>query len=93
MTSTEPEVRRIPILIAEHTVALISLYRRTDKIEDSWAWDYCNAHETQESAALQFCEQLEGRWTPAFLMALRTEITRRLANHDEQFGTNFADPQ
>jgi hypothetical protein len=86
------DIERVPILINEHTVALLTLYTKDyDKLDDVWAWDYCNAHETAQSASKQFLAALEDHWSPAFLMALRDEITTKLRKHDEECGTKFAE--
>lgn len=86
-------VRRKPIMLNEHTVALISLFTKgTDNLDDCWSYDAVIEwyHQDKDSAARQFVEQLEDHWSPAFMMALRDQITAKLAEHDKKYGTNFA---
>lgn len=85
--------QRLPIFINNHTVAVLNLYQRHDCLEDMWKAD-CFHHDGIVEAnrdARQFVDQMEEYWTPAFLMALRDEITARLREHDRDFGTEFAD--
>ncbi|HSC55785.1 MAG TPA: hypothetical protein VLC51_01205 [Nitrospira sp.] len=88
------DVSRKPIILSEHTVALITLFKKgTDNLEDCWSFDAVLEwyHKDKDSAARQFVEQLEDHWTPAFMMALRREITRKLREHDQECGTQFAE--
>lgn len=89
----EPYVSRKPIILNEHTIALITLFkRRRDSLDDCWSYESVLEwyYRDKDSAARQFVEQLEDHWTPAFMMALREQITAKLAAHDAQYGTTFA---
>jgi len=74
--------KRFPIYLNRHTVALIHIFTRPDELEDLWITDYPMYNENYEdvakNAAKQFIDQLQGRWTPRFLKALRDEIEQRL---------------
>ena len=87
------EIRRKPILLNEHTVALITLFKKDhDDLEDCWSYDAISEwyYKDKDSAARQFVEQLEDHWSPAFMMSLRDQITRKLVEHDEKYGTSFS---
>ena len=82
---------RTPIVLGEHTIALITLFHLPhDHLEDIWLMDYLDHIKNVDHAASQFIDQLEDRWSPRFLMALRDKITATLAKHDSQYGTAFA---
>ncbi|HDQ04857.1 MAG TPA: hypothetical protein ENN23_09945 [Deltaproteobacteria bacterium] len=85
-------VKRFPIILNKHAVAVIHVFTRHDCIEDMWMSDcgHNNQRELQQQGAVQMIEQLEDEWTPAFLVALRDAITKILAEHDVEFGTLFA---
>jgi hypothetical protein len=73
------EVRRTPILLNEHTVALISLYiLPNDHIGDLWTVEYQGCQFVTEGAVKQLVEQFEDRVSPRFLMELRKVITAKL---------------
>jgi len=87
------DISRKPILLNEHTVALITLFKKGhDTLDDCWSFDAVNEwyYRDKDSAARQFVEQFEDHWTPAFMMSLRDQITKKLAEHDERYGTKFA---
>ncbi len=87
----EYKLTRTPIMLGEHTVAVITLFHLpNDRLEDIWLYEYVHAMRSVEHAAKQFIASLEDHWSPAFLMALRKQITQTLAEHDKECGTNFA---
>lgn len=72
-----------PIYLDRNTSAFIHIFTRPDDLEElSWMTDSdlfnLNEEELAKDAARQFIDQLQERWTPRFLMALREEINRRL---------------
>jgi hypothetical protein len=88
------EISRKPILLNEHTVALITLFKKGyDNLDDCWSYDAVSEwyYRDKDSAARQFVEQFEDHWSPAFMMALRDQITAKLAEHDSKCGTKFAE--
>lgn len=91
MAIEEPILKRTPILLGSHTVALITLFHLpNDRLEDLWTIEYIDTFKEVDHAASQFIDQLEDHWSPAFLMALRKKITATLAKHDAEYGTKFA---
>ena len=86
--------RRYPIIITDHCIALLELFIKPhDHLDDVWSYDYLEEEISNEPqfAADEFVRRLENHWTPAFMMALRKAITNKLIEHDQEFGTNFAD--
>lgn len=77
---------RMPIYLDKNSVALITVYSRPDHLEDIWITDYpeydIDYDQAARDAAKQFIDQLEGRWTPRFLSALKDEINKRLGDND-----------
>ena len=79
-------MKREPIILSDHAVAVINIFTRTNSLEDLWILDVPeweeeyvkNLRDNHERAAKQFVEQLEGYWTPAFMKALKNEIESRL---------------
>lgn len=93
MEDANPEVRRVPIVLSEHAVMLLTLFRkRTDLIADLWAWDWLmeEVHTGHKKSSQQVLDAMEGHWSPAFLMALRDRITETLVAHDKECGTSWA---
>lgn len=91
--SEGPTIKRVPVVIGEHTIALLTLFNKPfDHIEDMWALDWIQeeAHTHHPRSAKALVAAFEDRWSPAFFMALRDEITNALARHDKQYGTQFA---
>lgn len=89
----EPDVRRVPIILSNHSIALLTLFRMPhDKLDDLWAWDWLReeCHNQHKRSAKQMIDAMDDHWTPAFLMALRDRITEKLAEHDQEYGTKFA---
>jgi len=87
----EPVVKRFPIILNNHSIAVIHIFTRHDCLEDLWMSDCFHRNiGIQEQAAQQMIDQLQDWWTPAFLVALRGAITKELKKHDNQFGTKFA---
>ena len=83
------EIKRTPIVLSPHTIALISVFIKHEHLEDIW---YSNSDfekfvkeqvHSSSRAAKQFIAQLEGHWTPRFLKALRKEIDRELKKLEE----------
>lgn len=92
MTVT-PEIKRLPIFINEHTVAMVTLFIKPhDFIEDSWAWEFsaAKARESTTYAAEQVISAFGDRVSPLFMKELRRAATKWLQEHDSQFGTSFA---
>lgn len=90
---TEPEVRRYPIMLNPHCIALLTLYiKQYDHLDDLWSIDYEGelAHDTPARAAQELVSRLEDHWTPAFMMALRDAIIAKLKEHDKECKTDFA---
>jgi len=84
-------VKRFPIILNNHAIAVIHIFTRHDCLEDLWMSDCFHGNiGIQEQAAQQMIDQLQDWWTPAFLMELRRAITKELKKHDNQFGTKFA---
>ena len=73
---------RMPIYLHKNAVALITIFKRVDHLEDIWVADYPDYDEDYDKinkeAARQFIDQMEGQWTPRFLIALKSEIEKRL---------------
>lgn len=93
MDDANPQVRRVPIVLSEHAILLVTLFRkRHDHIDDLWAWDWLmeEVHTHYKKSSQQVIDAMDGHWSPAFLMALRDRITEALAAHDKEFGTAFA---
>ena len=76
----DKKIKRTPIVLNPHTIALISIFIKHEHLEDIW---YSGSDiekfvkeqiHSSSRAAKQFIAQLEGHWTPRFLKALRTEI-------------------
>lgn len=87
------EMKRVPIALGSHAIALITLFKLPhDHIEDMWAWDWIaeEGRDKHKRSAKQFIEAMEGHWSPAFLMSLRDQITETLVAHDNECGTSFA---
>ena len=85
--------KRVPIVVSEHAIALVTLFKLPhDHIEDMWALDWTReeGHNHHQRSARTMIDALEDYWSPKFLMALRREITRRLEDHDNDYGTEFA---
>lgn len=74
---------RVPIVLGGHAIALLTIFSRTDYIDDLWAHDWImeETRNRHKQSARQFIEAIEGHWSPAFLMALRDEITDTLQQH------------
>jgi hypothetical protein len=85
--------RRFPIVLDNNTIMLIRLFTGVTHLEDLWLYDEAPPLNTPDVAAKQLISQLEDHWTPAFLMALRDEITKKLKEHDKQYKTKFAGRQ
>lgn len=86
-------VRRVPIVIGAHAIALLTLFKlQHDSLDDVWAWDWVaeENNSLHTRSAKQFIDSLKDYWTPVFMMALREEITKRLEAHDKEFQTDFA---
>jgi len=92
MSDADVQVTRKPILITEHTIALLTLFRKPeDSLDDLWTLDYIQGEpDTAKVAAKEFVNQLCSDWNAAFLMALRDELNAKLKEHDKCFGTRFA---
>lgn len=89
----KPEVRRMPIILSEHAIALLTLFRKPhDCLDDLWAFDWLHqeVHDSHRKSAKQFIDAMDGHWCPAFLMSLRDQIDLTLAEHDREYGTNCA---
>ena len=88
------KIRREPILINNHAVAIIHIFDRLDHLEDLWTADSDAFQEEKlemyKEAATQFISQLEEQWTPSFMMALRDGINNELKEHDIKYGTKFS---
>ncbi len=83
-------VRRLPILLNEHEVALITVFtKQYDDLEDSWSWNMLTGEQTSETAAKQFVAALAEHASPAFWISFRAEITKLLKRHDVECGTKF----
>ena len=87
MSDIQPEVKRVPIILSSHGVALLTLFKLPHaNLDDLWAWDWL-AEECQTGhvrSAKQFIDAMEGHWSPAFLKALRDQITSTLEQHDKE---------
>ena len=77
-------MERKPILLSKNDIALIQIFNKSDNLLDIsiGAWDHFAYEETAQDAAKQFISQLEGRWTPRFMKALRDEINSLLKNNE-----------
>jgi hypothetical protein len=77
---------RYPIAIGEHAIALITIFSRTDYIDDLWAVDWImeETRERHKRSARQVIDALEGHWSVSFLEALRNEIDTALARHADE---------
>lgn len=89
-------IRRFPIQIGEHAVAVIHLFQKCDHLEDCFE-DSCFKlnHEVDRQpkvAAKQFISQLEESYNMEFLLALRDEINDEIKEHDKKYKTNFFKP-
>ena len=84
------KVDRFPIILNDHSVMVIHMFTRTDYLEDLWMSDFMDTISQQSDSAKQFLSQLDDHWTPHFLIELRKAITERLQEHDDKYGTTFA---
>lgn len=91
--SKEDAIIRRPIQLTRHTVAVIHLFTKTDDFDDLWMMDFWRymeeTYDHNDIAAEQFIEQLQDKWTPAFMMSLIDKISEALVVHDKKFGTSF----
>ena len=69
-------MERKPIVLSKNDIALIQIFHKSDDLLDVsiGALDKFMDEEDVHDAAKQFIDQLEGRWTPRFMKALRNEI-------------------
>ncbi len=69
-------MERKPIVLSKNDVALIQIFHKSDDLLDIsiGALDRFIDEESVHDAAKQFISQLENRWTPRFMKALRDEI-------------------
>lgn len=91
--SKDPDVRRVPIALGQHAIALLTLFKLPhDHIDDMWALDWLQeeAHTQHKRSSQQLIDAMEGHWSPVFLMALRDRITETLTEHDKECGTSWA---
>lgn len=77
------DTRRIPIVMSEHSIALLTIFKRTDYIDDLWAVDWImeECQGRHKRSARQFIEAMEGNWSVSFLESLKDEIDRALEHH------------
>jgi hypothetical protein len=83
------KIRRTPILINNHAVALLHIFTRYDHLEDLWTVDADGLDkekwEMYDEAAKQFVEQLEDQWCIKFMEALRDEIDKQIKEHKKEY--------
>lgn len=84
-------VAEAPILMTTNTCLHVRLFHSETAFKGMWAEDWVDHRAGSQKAAESFIDQLGGYWNPAFLMALRSAITRKLAQHDSDYGTAWAD--
>lgn len=69
---------RHPIVLNPHSVMLIEIFTRTDRLDDFWKHDVVERWSVHQEAAKQFMLQLEGQGCDAFLEELRDLINEYL---------------
>ena len=90
----EKRIRREPIQLNNSTVMVLHIFTRTGHMEDLWMTEVEKlqeeGYEQHHRAAKQLLDQLEDHWAPKFMMALRDEANKKLKEHDDKHGTQFA---
>jgi len=70
-------LKRVPIVMNQHTIVLLHVFTKKDKFEDLWMHDeetVMNAnYESHGNAAQQFVSQLEEHWTELFMQNMVKE--------------------
>lgn len=83
-------MKRVPILISEHGIALLSVFeKKTDDLEDCWSWDV--TPPAYKGAATRLVEILHDEACAAFWIELAEAVHAELIAHDKDCGTKFAD--
>lgn len=69
-------MKRYPIVLNEHAVALLTVFKRTDYVDDLWVTEYISKEikNNQKQSAKQFVDALEENYSNNFLRALKDEI-------------------
>lgn len=83
---TEAHLKRTPIVLSSHTVALVTLFHLPhDNLEDLWVTEYLDHIKEIDFAAAQLIAQITegGHCTPAFMIALKREVTKWLQAEDD----------
>ena len=77
-------MERKPIVLSKNDIALIQIFHKSDDLLDIsiGALDNFINEEDVHDAAKQFISQLENKWTPRFMKALRDEINSLLKNNE-----------
>ena len=77
-------MERKPIVLSKNDIALIQIFHKSDDLLDMsiGALDRFINEEDVHDAAKQFISQLENKWTPRFMKALRDEINSLLKNNE-----------
>ena len=77
-------MKRKPIVLSKNDIALIQIFHKSDDLLDIsiGALDRFMEEEDVHDAAKQFISQLENKWTPRFMKALRDEINLLLKNNE-----------
>ena len=81
--------------MGEHAIALLTIFKRTDYIDDLWAIDWImeESRDRHKRSAKQFIDAMEGNWSVAFLGSLRDEIDAALAKHRAEMAALIETPK
>ena len=81
------KVKRTPIVINNHAVAVVHIFTRHDHFEDMWMSEIedceIETYGQQEKAAEQFIAQLEDQWSITCMKALRDAADKRIIEFEK----------
>jgi hypothetical protein len=81
--------RREPIIMSSGCVMLIQVFEKTTHLDDLWVPGYeewCRDQSVDtEHQAKKFIQQMDDRWTVAFLDSLHDEIEKTVVEHWQEF--------
>lgn len=80
------KIRREPIVLSSHDIALIHIFEKCDELADMWmedSGDYrVENYEQYEKSAKQFISQLKGSWCVLFMESLIKEGFKTMVEED-----------
>lgn len=84
-------IAEVPVMMTQNTCLHIRLFHAKSGFAGIWAQEWVDKRASAEKAANLMIDQLGGYWNAAFLVALRVAITNRLRDHDNKYGTTWAE--